>query len=726
MSPAPSVETDLTGNLGNIGSAAQTLRPAEGQLSSAVGAQSRSRWSAELATQAGLTGPSASEPEQEASSSSAKDLFAEPNSWPGLSLEAWTSGTQSGPSPARFSVESSAEAQAVNQDGKPTPAGQMAAASGGVGPVVGGHGSVVASSIKDQVQTGFRAQPGSQATGTALKRASSNSSAVAQSVVPRQKSGAEPAASGGVGSPPVVRILHGQILPDPPSQLRHSESRGILPQFVLAGAQAPGQTTSVAGSFLATQSLQNGLHENGVPTTGTAHGALAYALPSLQAGSSSPTSLAMLNSGVAPHENSQAESLQKSSLSHEQVVRTGRASQGPASQGPASQSRASEASLAATAAFPADTADSSREAFETAALSSVSSYPTAQRLPAAARSVSLPGSLDVMPSSTVASPSIEGASPLAPSRLSSAARPGEEDYDISSPARTATAVRAGAGASTTSMASGSAAVLKTAVRASGGPSLSGSGGGLSAVPAGVSSDELPAQPGLSHTPESTAIGGRGGHNGIAESGRSPFQALDSLDVSDVENGLNGPRVGYQNVAGNSPSVGGVNGVRALEIGYQDPALGYVELRAHAAGGGIHASLTAQSADSGTVLEAHLSSLASWMTERRTPVASLSVSSPLQDHVGDRGSSGHEQGNSQRDTQGKAQAMDSGERYRSLTGSAGGTSTSATGSSSRQSVASVADSGGSGAFALAASRMDEWADDSHTEWEHSGSSISLLA
>jgi hypothetical protein len=62
----------------------------------------------------------------------------------------------------------------------------------------------------------------------------------------------------------------------------------------------------------------------------------------------------------------------------------------------------------------------------------------------------------------------------------------------------------------------------------------------------------------------------------------------------------------------------------LQVGYQDPVLGYVELRAHGDGSGVHASLGAQSASAGEALEGHLSSLAGWLNERHTPVESLTV------------------------------------------------------------------------------------------------------
>ena len=62
----------------------------------------------------------------------------------------------------------------------------------------------------------------------------------------------------------------------------------------------------------------------------------------------------------------------------------------------------------------------------------------------------------------------------------------------------------------------------------------------------------------------------------------------------------------------------------LQVGYQDPVLGYVELRAHSDGSGVHASLGTQSEAGRTALSGDLSALASWMDARHTPVESLSV------------------------------------------------------------------------------------------------------
>ncbi len=105
---------------------------------------------------------------------------------------------------------------------------------------------------------------------------------------------------------------------------------------------------------------------------------------------------------------------------------------------------------------------------------------------------------------------------------------------------------------------------------------------------------------------------------IAMVSRSPFQAMDSMDA------VHGTET-RSSVAAGSMSAGGISAAPpTLEMGYQDPALGYVELHAHMAAGGVHASLTTQSPESGAALEGHLHSLADWMNERQTPLESLTV------------------------------------------------------------------------------------------------------
>ena len=108
---------------------------------------------------------------------------------------------------------------------------------------------------------------------------------------------------------------------------------------------------------------------------------------------------------------------------------------------------------------------------------------------------------------------------------------------------------------------------------------------------------------------------------IAVVSQSPFQAMDSIDPMDAVHGAE-TRSGI--ATGRMNADGGPGSPPTLEMGYQDPTLGYVELHAHMAAGGVHASLTTQSPESGAALEGHLHSLADWMNERQTPIESLTV------------------------------------------------------------------------------------------------------
>ncbi len=66
------------------------------------------------------------------------------------------------------------------------------------------------------------------------------------------------------------------------------------------------------------------------------------------------------------------------------------------------------------------------------------------------------------------------------------------------------------------------------------------------------------------------------------------------------------------------------GRSTLAAGYQDAALGYVELKASLDASGIHASLAAATPEAGLVLQGHLHALSDWLGEHHTPVESLSV------------------------------------------------------------------------------------------------------
>jgi hypothetical protein len=93
--------------------------------------------------------------------------------------------------------------------------------------------------------------------------------------------------------------------------------------------------------------------------------------------------------------------------------------------------------------------------------------------------------------------------------------------------------------------------------------------------------------------------------GLGDVNRNPFLAMDSEG----------------SVLTQQPSP---TGVSQLMVGHQDPALGYIELRAHLDGSGVHASLGTQSTAAGEALAGHLGSLTNWLNDRHTPVESLTV------------------------------------------------------------------------------------------------------
>ncbi len=69
------------------------------------------------------------------------------------------------------------------------------------------------------------------------------------------------------------------------------------------------------------------------------------------------------------------------------------------------------------------------------------------------------------------------------------------------------------------------------------------------------------------------------------------------------------------------------GTRSAEAGFQDPALGWVGVRADASGGGVHASLVPGSAEAAVTLGGHLAGLNSYLAEQHTPVDSITLAAP---------------------------------------------------------------------------------------------------
>ena len=69
------------------------------------------------------------------------------------------------------------------------------------------------------------------------------------------------------------------------------------------------------------------------------------------------------------------------------------------------------------------------------------------------------------------------------------------------------------------------------------------------------------------------------------------------------------------------------GAQRAEAGYQDPALGWIGVRADISGGGVHAQLVPGSADAAQALGGHLAGLNAYLAEHHTPVETLTLTAP---------------------------------------------------------------------------------------------------
>jgi hypothetical protein len=85
------------------------------------------------------------------------------------------------------------------------------------------------------------------------------------------------------------------------------------------------------------------------------------------------------------------------------------------------------------------------------------------------------------------------------------------------------------------------------------------------------------------------------------------------------------------------------GAHRAEAGFQDPALGWVGVRADLGVGGIHASLVPGSADAAQALGSHLAGLNSYLAEQHTPVETLTLAAPGGRWTGPDGNQGTSQG-----------------------------------------------------------------------------------
>ncbi len=69
------------------------------------------------------------------------------------------------------------------------------------------------------------------------------------------------------------------------------------------------------------------------------------------------------------------------------------------------------------------------------------------------------------------------------------------------------------------------------------------------------------------------------------------------------------------------------GMQRAEAGFQDPALGWVGVRADTSGGGVHAQLVPGSADAAQALSGHLAGLNAHLAAHHTPVETVTLTAP---------------------------------------------------------------------------------------------------
>ena len=100
------------------------------------------------------------------------------------------------------------------------------------------------------------------------------------------------------------------------------------------------------------------------------------------------------------------------------------------------------------------------------------------------------------------------------------------------------------------------------------------------------------------------------HGGMAPIS-APHETFDALDAG---------------VSGAAPTWVHAGATHA-EAGFEDPALGWVGVRADLGGGGVHASLVPGSADAALALGGHLAGLNAYLAEHRSGVAGVTLAAP---------------------------------------------------------------------------------------------------
>lgn len=98
-------------------------------------------------------------------------------------------------------------------------------------------------------------------------------------------------------------------------------------------------------------------------------------------------------------------------------------------------------------------------------------------------------------------------------------------------------------------------------------------------------------------------------------------------------GINGPSSVQQSFAALDGGDGGMAtkwmhvGKGKAEAGFEDPTLGWVNVRAQVSSGGVHAIVVPSSSEAAQSLGGHLFGLSAYLSEHRTPVETLTIVSP---------------------------------------------------------------------------------------------------
>ena len=147
---------------------------------------------------------------------------------------------------------------------------------------------------------------------------------------------------------------------------------------------------------------------------------------------------------------------------------------------------------------------------------------------------------------------------------------------------------------------------------------------------------LVRDPAALHILQNSTQNSAGGSNGSAPSAaREAFTEIDNGAGPDVRN--------WTHI-----------GSHRAEAGIEDPALGWIGVRADGSAGQVHATLMPGSADAAQALGGHMAGLSAYLTNIHTPVQSLRIVVPEGQEPASNTSSDQGQGTSQRSDQGASQ------------------------------------------------------------------------